>query len=346
MASEKYLLKIVSILLLTLWIAGCGLPKATVSSIDQPEEPTVSFEVSVVDGILEQAEVQLVSLKSGVLSDVLLTNNSGQVTIKILKSRLTQLDNDDLIFLYAGSTGNTELLAEFTKIPLQVGQVQFRSILPKVPDLKRSAEFFDPISKDPSVGNLCQVSHFTNARTVLVENFLQQNGLISAPIKPSRLPDITFDSDLLQNIEGLIKSVDQDLLDPSSVIAQKYKLITVATKAIVEKGISRILLTPSQNWSLAEADQILFELAKPTPNGLHPSFESEFAALEAQVVLDQSSGSFPFTETLEQTITQITVEDTKASVATQLVLEDPVSLVPSLTATTPLRPKIQFQYRS
>lgn len=337
----------ISLLLLLGWfMTGCGLPKAVVTKKSVPVDEKVDFTISVIDGVLQEAEVQLVSLKLGILSDTFLTNKEGNVTLKVSKSKIAQLEDDDLLFVYASSSNNTQLSKEFVRSPLQVGQVQFRSLLPRANQLKRSAELFNPITKDPTIGQLCQVSHFTNARTVIMENFLLQDGLISEPIKPSSLPGIELTSNLLQNINLLVESIDQDLAISSSIVAQKFKLITLATKAIVERGISTILLAPSSNWTLSDSDKILFELAKPAFNGLHPSFEAQLESLESEITSDLDSGVFPFMNDFSPSLTQITLEEAKDSVQAQFTLETAVSLVPSLTSTTPIEPKVHFQYRS
>lgn len=343
---------LIAFLLLCWILSGCGLSGSTDPQtpgvITAPPE-TVIFNISVIDGTLENAEVQLVSLREGELGDPVLTDGDGKASIEILKSRLDLLDNEDILFFYASSTSGTKLRTSSGSTDLQQGQVQFRSILPPAVTLKSRAELFDPITDDPEVGNLSQLSHFSNARTHIVEDFMRRDGVITEPLKPGGLPNIIFTSEILRRIDGQVQSVDQELVVSSSTITKKFKLLATATKAIVERSIHEILLNPDQNWTISNSDLILFELAGTTSadnNALHPIFFNAFSTLSEEITQDLTSAEFPFISPFSEALDQISEEETRESFEEELVLEEITSLEPILTSTTPLRSSLHFLIRS
>lgn len=337
---------------IVLYLQGCGLsgssgPAEGVVVVAPPEN--VIFDVSVVDGILENVQVQLVSLRRGPLGGAVSTGSDGKASIVLLKAVIDDLDNEDLLFYYAESSARSILRTDSGNTTLRQGQVRFRSLLPPARTIKSRAELFNPVTSDQEIQSLSELSHFSNSRTLLVEDLMRKDGIINQPIKPDSLPNIIFTTEILTRIDAQVQTIDDELDRTGSTASQKFKLLATATKAIVERGIAEILLIPSQNWTLEESEQILFELAATVPsdnNALHPNFFNAFSSISQEITRDLTSGNFALSSNSVVSLLTITEEDTRNAFELEVEVGPLPSTGPVLTTTTPLRSTLHFLIKS
>ena len=338
----KILLLISSILIL-LMLPGCGASSSSGdSAVNSPTPGTtpgtntpvsqsiIPLTITLKDGIVRNATVQLASLLQGKLNVSAETDFGGQATLHIPSDIINNLANNDLLYIYGQSNANSTIDVNGFTQGLQSGQVKLRSFLPDPGYLKAVLASSNKIEDDPLVKKSSVVSHFTNAEAVLFDNELKKKGLLNSASNPNT--NITTTESLVSVLNEL-RSEIQKVGTPT---IKKFKLIAAATKAIIEKNISTIL--QGQTASITEPDQILFELAENETALLEPNFESNILpSLQTEVNQDLQSSEFDsplFTSSFTEDLSQVSSQDMITAVDEKIELSTPQATINDLLSNS------------
>jgi len=344
----------VGLFALVFYFSGCGLPSSAPpksgADAGTVAEETVVLNIQALDGPLEAARVRLVSLQKGVLGSPVFTQPGGEARIELPKSVFDGLDDADLLYFYVDSVENTRIQTGPSTVsskPLVAGQAKLRSYLPRVQTIKSRIELFKPLDTAPDIKSSTTVSHFSNARAVILEQQLKKAGTITAPLTPESVAPILFTTEVLDTVSNTLDTIATQLENPASDTARKFRLLATATKAILERDIKDILLFPSQ-LGLEDSDAILLELAENGADGqhaFHPVFELEFASLSAEISKDLTDtaliDSVGSASAVNGLLT-ITDQEVRAALDNDLVITAVDPNGPSITASTSVSGSVHF----
>jgi hypothetical protein len=272
------------------------------------------LSATVADGPIQAANVWVASLRRGALTtEPVSTDASGKVSVSIPNSLLMTMADDDILYWYAVATENSKVSVNGVSKDLVANQFRFRSTIGKGLEAKAGANLgsFVPAPETTSV------SHFSNAEFVIVETKLGRTESIR--------PDITTSADL-DLFSNALAEVARDIADSSSPVARKFKLIAMATKAIVEDGMTQIL--EGGKSGLDQSDQILLELGKSSNLSLAPQFVQAIPTLSARVSQDLTSSLF--SAGFDPGVTSVIQSISNQSITTAAAVSLPVIRLPTL----------------
>jgi len=277
------------------------------------------LSAKVADGPIQGANVWVASLRKGPLTtEPVSTDASGNVSVSVPNTILMTMADDDILYWYAVATANSKVNVNGVNKDLVANQFRFRSTIGKGSEARAGASLgsFVPSPQTSSV------SHFSNAEFVIVETKLGR----SEPIRP----DITTSTDL-DLFSNALDAVNRDIADSTSPVARKFKLIAMATKAIVEDGMTQIL--EGGKSGLEQSDQILLELGKSTNLNLAPQFVQAIPTLSARVSQDLTSNLF--SAGFDPGVTSVIQSISNQSISTAATVSLPVIRLPSLADVAP-----------
>lgn len=251
------------------FLNGCGGGGGSASA---PGTVYRAIPVTVSDGIIKNARVHLMSLKTGVVSRCettatdthstksCMTDNDGKASVLFQDSDINALDLDDVLYLWVDSTYETTIQTDsvtFTPVSSIVpptvpgGEpelVQLKSILPKAEIFKNNLSNWSNISAE--ITRATTVSNLTHAKSLLVE---KDSGLrLSGPRSASSSPSADG-SDFYEKLEAL----EQDLqIFPPTDMNAKWFLLSTATMARLHEGI-----VPDNGTDSRSTDDMLYGLA-------------------------------------------------------------------------------------
>jgi hypothetical protein len=344
-----------TLVVLALGLSGCGLPSSAPpssgSGVEAGGEETVVLNMQALDGPIDSARVRLVSLQKGVLGQPVFTQAGGEARIELPKSVFESLNDEDLLYLYVDSVENTKVRTNSglgISKSLVPGQVKLRSYLPRAKVLKSRIPLFKPLDLDPEVNSSATVSHFSNARVVILEQQLKKNGIISKPLTPESEAAVKFNTAILDTLSGTLDTIKTQLENPASATTAKFRLLATATKAIIERDINTILLLPTTAWQLENSDEILLELAENSAenvNAFHPIFDLEFSSLSVEITRDLTNPEL--TNSVGSALALngllgLSDTDIREALDSDLIITPIDSNQPSISATTPITGSIHF----
>ncbi|PCJ18161.1 MAG: hypothetical protein COB02_11270 [Candidatus Cloacimonadota bacterium] len=324
-------------------LPGCGASSSnddgsviTVPEVTPPSasKSIIPLKVTLKDGIIRNAIVQLASLLKGKLNISAETDFGGVAILSIPSSVIETLATNDLLYIYGESKSNSTIDVNGATRPLKEGQVKLKSFLPKPSELQAILNSGLKLEDHPLVKKATTVSHFTNAEAVLFDNELKKKGLITTASNPNTIINTSG------SLDEILTTLRNEIQKVGTPTIKKFKLIAASTKAIIEQGISTIL--QGQTISITNSDLILLELAENETLTLEPSFESNILpALQTQINLDIQSNEFDsllftsvngtsFTSALET----ITTQDMASAVDDKIELEDPQATLDDLVSTS------------
>ena len=308
--------------LLGFFCVGCGGNFLSGIHDDPTPIPTVRIEVSALDGPLIKARVRLVSLLEGTL-DTQTTDSRGHATLSLPRADLSALSDQDLLYFYVDSlkslSTSVEPQSKSTRV-LQEGQVRLKSFLPPVTQIKNISS--NLLSSDPDLAKASVISHFSNAQAVLAEANLKSLGILNKSIRPENRispADIPLVNSNIRTVESAIRTGDPNL-------TPKFKLVAMATKALVENDVSEFL-TGASKTNIASSDEILLELAE-NGSGSNPelalksSFQQSIVTLSQAISMDLSSEEIRsvFADSATpNAINDVTAEKVEAAVGENLI---------------------------
>ena len=278
----KYL--IFTLILTALLLNGCGSVSVPSGSYN-PESRTI--DVTAIDGVIRNARVRLASLLRGGLSPYAITDENGKATLTVTLQEIERLANDDMVYLYVESTNDSSVMVgqvNQSELPLKSGQVKMKSYLGNASKFKVKAAIHESLNEDAEIGRRVVVSHLSNAVSMMVDAELKRDGQIARIATPNEGAKI-YSAETLRTLEERRLLLLQAQTDRNSPISQKLHLISIATKALVEQGISDFL-DDGVITSLSSGAEAILDLAVNTELGLSDTFSTKVAELDALVEED------------------------------------------------------------
>ena len=316
---------------------GCGgvsVPSSFVVS------ETRQFEVIATDGVLKRVNVRLASVLVGSLSKAVQTDDFGKATLNVPLDAINQLEDHDLIYLYVESVFDSSVVTNSvldSEKSLKVGQVKIKSYLGSAEKLKAKAEKYQKLHDDPELSRSSVVSHFSNAVALMLEAEMIRNGFIESLITPEK---IETDFPILKLVEA--ESQRRLLLDAQtdrdSTLGKKLKLITVATKGLIEQDIANFL-NDGKNNLVSEGSEALLDLAVNSTLELNSQFKGQINQLSLAVESDIKNNTsirsgMEDPEAVFKAMDFLSVSDViQATSVTEIFLD--VSVSENLSSTTP-----------
>ena len=239
---------------------GCG-GVSVLSSFVVSE--TRQFEVIATDGVLKRVNIRLASVLVGSLSKAVQTDDFGKATLIVPLDTINQLEEDhDLTYLYVESVFDSSVVTNNvldTEKSLKVGQVKIKSYLGSAEKLKAKAEKYQKLHDDPELSRSSVVSHFSNAVALMLEAEMIRNGFIKSLITPEKI-ETDFPIVKLVEAESQRRLLLDAQTDRESTLGKKLKLITVATKGLIEQDIANFV-NDGKNNLVSEGSEALLDLA-------------------------------------------------------------------------------------
>jgi hypothetical protein len=324
---------------------GCGLPTSELPKQTE-ETSTVKYKnltVHVTDGVLKDARVRLVSVLNGIIASGF-TNSSGNAVFQVQEDTLKALQDDDVLYLYADSMASTTVTVSSTETKnLLDGQAKLKSYLPSVATIKTKLPFYDELCDETTIKKNCTVSHFSNAKAIMMEQSLKNEGTILQSLRPDSAYQPTLTAENRVSMVERLQSIDITLATSNAILAKKFKFIAVATKAIIEQGIAQILAGSSYN-SVQDCEHILMEIAGNTGKPIQPMFSFSFADLYSQVNAELTSSVFSGTFNTTAIATGLAVissDDTKAAAQMPYIIPEVDEAGPGIDSNTQFLPNLQ-----
>lgn len=297
----------------------------------------VPLKVTIKDGIVRNATVQLASLLQGNLNVSAETDFGGVATLNIPAEIINNLATNDLVYVYGESKNDSTIDVKGFTQGLQAGQVKLKSYLPAPSYLKSVLASPNRLEDDAQVNKSTTVSHFTNAEAVLFDNELKSKGLLNSASNPTTTITTT------ESLIAVLTTLRTEIAKPNTPTIKKFKLIAASTKAIIEQNVSTIL--QGQNISITQSDQILFEIATNESATLEPSFEANvLPTMQSDVNQDLQSSEFSsplFEATFSNTLEAVSSEDMASAVDDRIELSDPQATLDDLLTTSIRGPQLK-----
>jgi len=319
-------------LVLPLLYSGCGSPLGGVNTVSEGAVAAKNqLNVPVADGVIRNAQVSIVNARTGqVLFRGVDPDNDGTYAFDMERTTLAGILDADLLYLYAESTAQSSVDVNGAVQGLNAGQVRFKSFLPNGAVIKSILNVSDDLGADPRVNKKRAVTHFSNAKSLLAESKLIKDGVLTQPLRPGRAAP----ANVLTALPNQTAAVETALADPTSNLTKKFKLISMATKALVEDGVTTIL--QNQNTiSVSEGDSLLLEVANNT-GALNPVFQAKLADLNQRINNDLQDSLFTssFDAGLNNNIQTVTSEEAAAAASSDVSIFIPGVDAPTIDATT------------
>lgn len=319
-------------LVLPLFYSGCGSPLAGGSSVGGGAVAAKNqLNVPVADGVIRNAQVSIVNARTGqVLFQGVDPDNDGTYAFDMQRTTLAGILDTDILYLYAESTAQSSVDVNGAAQGLNAGQVRFKSFLPNGAIIKSILNVSDDLGTDPRINKKRAVTHFSNAKSLLAEAKLIKDGVLNQPLRPGRAAP----ANVLTALPNQTAAVETALADPTSNLTKKFKLISMATKALVEDGVTTILQNQNTS-SVSEADSLLLEVANNT-GALNPVFQAKLADLNQRVNNDLQDSLFTssFDAGLTNNIQTVTSEEAAEAASSDVSIFIPGVDAPTIDATT------------
>jgi|GEM_PF-1018830 len=226
-----------------LFFCGCGgnfiqgiSERSNAQPVSINPAPKSTLKATVTDGPLSTTRVRLVSLVRGTLATGK-SNTSGEVELSVLRSVIQSLPNNDRLFLYADSEDQSAAVHfdDGSLRLLKPGQARLKSILPDLSVIKAIST--TELTNSSQVLRSAQVSHFSNALSILTETHLQKIGVLSQPLRPG----VTLEEDNLPLFNTSLEETEIALNAGSPLLLARFKLLSMANKAIIEEEFKSFL---------------------------------------------------------------------------------------------------------
>ncbi len=318
---------------------GCGVVSVPSGSV---VDETRLINVLATDGVLKNVRVRLASLQRGTISKPVQTDNQGQATIEVFLGALNQLEDHDFMYFYVesvpGSTVNTNSGLNSDQ-SLEEGQVRLKSYIGNASDLKDKAKIHKNLNDDPETDRRSVISHFSNSVAVMIEAEMKREGLINTTVSPEDREN-SFSVSSLNRAETQRLLLQDAQTDKDSPLGKKLKLLSIATKALVELGISNFL-DDGKNLTLSDGSEAILDLAVNSTANLDSSFISQITPLssviEDEVKNDaQIRAGFDNPEAVSKAIDFLSVKDVIESTSVAKIFLD-VTVSESLSSSSPYK---------
>lgn len=292
MSSER-LKKSQSFVVCMALIAVCLMIQACSSGLNSSvEEQDVNkdkilFKVVAKDGSLVNVLVYFCSVKKGIIAGPFDTDINGVALPSFNKSLLNSLEEDDQVYWWVTSRNSSSVTINRADPRLKAltnGQVSIKSYLGRAVLLQSKAVINPDLSQDTTISKASVVTHFSNARSNLLEVRWKQIGMISGVVNPAT-PLNSLSEKNLKNMVQTAQELDQRFLDSSSATTHKLKLMAVMTKAVIEHDVSR-LLDGTSDAGLSKVSESLFLVAENNFREVSAQFLKVFDEVFAEVELD------------------------------------------------------------
>ena len=218
--------------------------------------PRSTIKVKVADGPLTQTRVRLVSLTGGVLATGK-SDANGELELSILRSAIQSLPDEDRLYLYADSD-DAQARVFFNDVDsklLRRGQARLKSFLPTASTFKSINT--TELTNNPEIMQASLVSHFSNAAALMMESYLSESGVLNRPLRP----DLVLAREQLNRFNSGIDETRVALNSANDLILSRFKLLSMANKAIIEEDYERSFLQSGQHFPITSSDYILSELS-------------------------------------------------------------------------------------
>ncbi len=227
------------------------------------EASKVSFQVLAKDGVISGAQVYFCTLKKGIVTGPFSTGSDGVARPNFDESILHTLDEDDQVYWWIKSTNSTNVTVSRTNPRIKAvapGQISLRSYLGRAILIRTKAAINLDLTQDSEIASRSVVSHFSNARSNLLEALLRKNGIINEMVQEGE-PLTQLTEANLKNITQFSEQLDRRYTNSSSATAHKLKLMAAMTKGVIEYDVSR-LLDGTSDQGLANSRSALFQVAE------------------------------------------------------------------------------------
>jgi len=219
-----------------MFLTSCG-GGGGISTVVIPRSP-FGLSVRVLDGPIEGARVRLFSLSKGYVAGNMTTDNEGRASFSVGRTFLNSVADSDHLFYYADNPSDATLQrrdGSFVQIP--AGQLALRSSLPQVSHLRQQLNLGIAIGEQDGTKKAGVITHFTHARTVLIEGLLRMESLLDKTFFPDQVQLSNQAIDRWNHWHG---SLEASMYTSQSQWLQKYKLLAATTKSIYESGLVKI----------------------------------------------------------------------------------------------------------
>lgn len=223
--------------LMFLTSCGGGGGGGGISTVVIPPSP-FGLSVRVLDGPIEGARVRLFSLSKGYVAGNMTTDDEGRASFSVGRTFLNSIADSDHLFYYADNPSIATLQrrdGSFVQIP--AGQLALRSSLPQVSHIRQELLKGKEIGAQDGTKKAGVITHFTHARTVLIEGLLRMESLLDKTFFPDQVQLSAQAIDRWNHWHG---SLDASMYTSESQWLQKYKLLAATTKSIYESGLVKI----------------------------------------------------------------------------------------------------------
>jgi len=268
---------------------GCGVTSVPSSLITVEMR---QINVVATDGVLKNVNVRLASLLNGGISEIVQTDDEGKATINIRADVLDGLLDQDVIYLYVDSINESTVSINANTNndkQLEIGQVRIKSYIGTGKSVKSIAEVYERLHDDPEISRRSIVSHFSNSVAVMIEAEFKKNGLITESIRPEKAY-LNLSTKTLNEVETKRKQLEEAQTERDSKLARKLKLITIATKGLIEQNISDFL-DDEKTTRVNQGSEAILDLAVNSTAKLEPSFQTQLSQLSDAVENDVKNNS-------------------------------------------------------
>ena len=278
---------LVALFCISILFQACSSSLDSSVADNEVEASKVSFQVLAKDGVISGAQVYFCSLKKGIVTGPFSTGTNGVARPKFDESILHTLDEDDQVYWWITSTNSTTVTVSRTNPRIKAvapGQISLRSYLGRAILIRTKAAINLDLTQDSEIASRSVVSHFSNARSNLLEALLRKNGLITEMVQEGE-PLTQLTEANLKNITQFSEQLDQRYTNSSSATAHKLKLMAAMTKAVIEYDVSR-LLDGTSDQGLANSRSALFQVAENRVSEVSSEFLAVFDDLFLELEQD------------------------------------------------------------
>ena len=273
---------------------GCGAssPLQGKEDIGVDTNRMAVFNVQAVDGPIFGADVRLMSLTKGLLAFGT-SDAQGRVSLQARATDIESLGDNEVLYFYTESrNGNTVQRRNGTFNTALAMQIRFKSYLPKGKVLKARLLLSTDITGDPEVNKAAVISHFSNAKAIMLESRLKRTGVLARTVDPNAAAVVAFTDNQLQQIHSDLNTVELAIGDGSTNISRKFKLLAMATKALVENNAAEFLTASQVNADVTKSEELLVELLENSTLEISQTFNQQLNVLTQEINADLASNTF------------------------------------------------------
>ena len=323
------------VLISSLIFQACGSGLSSSTKEEDEKDNSVKFKVVAKDGYVSNALVYFCSVRNGKIAGPFTTNVNGVATPSFDKNLLEALMEDDQLYWWVTSSNSSFVSVDRSNPRLKglsVGQVSMKSYLGRAVVIQNKAIINQNLADDETLSKASVVTHFSNARSNLLEVSWKQDSLITERIDPDSPLTILTEVNLKSMIQQT-RTIDQKLQSKSSATAHKMKLLAAMTKAVIEFDVSR-LLNGSDDLGLTNAADSIFKVAENDFREVSSEFLDVYDEVYSEIELDlkdpeiiNSIGS----TTIMSSILSISKTQTRLAVSANLEDDTPRLSVEDIT---------------